>query len=354
MKPSFQVPIREDIRKDFLRQALACSALGSPFTSRVCALLAERLTDESAFGSRILNWPGRSERDALPLRAAGGLNALSRSGLAPALTSAYPPHEVDDETLWAAIAQAIVAHDAFLTGFLDSPPQTNEVARSGTILGGALHLAAMTKMPIDLYEIGSSAGLNLGFDRYAYDLGEGRAWGSDAEGVHIEQIWSGSCPPLDAPLTINARHACDQNPLDPSADETRERLLSYVWPDQTARKARLAAALESITRSGFRVETADAADWVERHFAAPGTKGVVKLLLHTIVWQYLPPDVARRIKLAMEVAGTAATADAPVAWLRAEPDETLGTAAVKLTLWPTGETQLLGRADFHGRFTHWS
>jgi hypothetical protein len=342
------------IRKDFHRQSLACTALGSPFTGRVCALLAERLTDDTAFGHRILNWPGQPQRDVLPLRATGALNALSRSGRAATLAAAYPPHEADNETLAAAIAEGIAAHDAFLAGFLDSPPQTNEVARSGSLLGGALHLAAMTRLPVDLYEIGSSAGLNLGFDRYAYKLG-GENWGRAGEGVHIEQQWSGALPPLDAPLAIRSRHACDRNPLDPSSEETRERLMAYCWPDQMARKQRLEAALESAARSGFRVENADAADWVERHFARPGTPGGVRLLMHSIVWQYLPAEVAARIAAAMEKAGTAATPDAPVAWLRVEPESNQApTAAVKLTLWPTGETRTLGQADFHGRFTRWN
>ncbi|MFZ3032586.1 MAG: DUF2332 family protein [Parvibaculum sp.] len=211
-----------DVREAFFGQGKACDALGSPFTGRVCALLGQRLDEDSAFGARILNWSGSLKGDALALRVAGGLNALARSGNCPTLTAAYPPHDVDDETLWIAIRSAIASHDAFLTRFLDSPPQTNEVARSGSILGGALRLAAMTGLPVDLCEIGSSAGLNLGFDRYHYDLGVGQ-WGSTDEGVEIARKWDGALPPLDAALVIRSRQDCDQNPLDPSSDETQSR-----------------------------------------------------------------------------------------------------------------------------------
>ncbi|MEQ8949629.1 DUF2332 family protein, partial [Parvibaculum sp.] len=68
------------IRKDFARQAIACEFLGSRFTSRVCWLLGERLTDGSRFGARVLGWEGRPDSDALPLRAAGGFHALKRKG----------------------------------------------------------------------------------------------------------------------------------------------------------------------------------------------------------------------------------------------------------------------------------
>ena len=82
------------------------------------------------------------------------------------------------------IVAAIEQEDAFLAAYLDGPPQTNEVARSNAILGGCLFIAGKTGTPLELFEIGSSAGLNLSFDRYGYDsrpwpLGLSRRAGSD-------------------------------------------------------------------------------------------------------------------------------------------------------------------------------
>lgn len=343
--------LKDHVLQCFEHQALGCEMLGSPFTSRVCTLLGSRLTPVSRFGARIADWPVSARSDVLALRATGALNALAQSGAVAPLTAAYPPHEADDEALWAGILAAIAAHDGFLHDYLDSPPQTNEVSRSGSILGGALHVAAQTRLPVDLYEIGSSAGLNLGFDHYNYDFGAAR-WGTSAAGVHIVQDWQGPLPPLDASLVIRHRRGCDQNPLDPSTDETRKRLMSYVWPDQAARIARLEVAIASTARSGIRVEKADAADWVEAHFTRP-EEGVVKLLFHSIVWGYMPDTVQHRIKQAIEKVARLATSSAPVAWLRIEPDGNNPYAAVTLTLHPTGETRVIGHADFHGRFTHW-
>ncbi|MBX3490674.1 DUF2332 family protein [Parvibaculum sp.] len=337
----------------FRRQALACRHLGSPFTGRVCEALADGLTTETAFGARILGWAGHTVNDALALRAAGALNALARSGGCAALAAAYPPHEADDERLRDAIAAAMAGHDDFLTCFLDSAPQTNEAGRSNALLGGALHVAAATGLPLALHEIGSSAGLNLVFDRYAYELGAAR-WGAPDAAVTIAAEWTGGLPPLDAPLRVVSRAGCDINPLDPARD--RERLLAYIWPDQTARLARIATALDEAARTGSAVEKADAAEWVERHFGPAGRNGIVRVLMHTIVWQYLPAATRARIEAAMAAAGARATEDAPIAWLRAEPDKIDKlSAAVTLTLWQGGaaETQTLGRTDFHGRWTQW-
>lgn len=347
------MPGMHTIPDAFRRQALACRHLGSPFTARVCETLADGLTTETAFGARILGWAGHPVNDALALRAAGALNALARSGGCAELAATYPPHEADDESLRNAVAAAIAGHDDFLTRFLDSAPQTNEVARSNALLGGALHIAAATDMPLALHEIGSSAGLNLVFDRYAYELGTA-TWRAPDAAVKIAAEWAGVLPPLDAPLRVVARAGCDINPLDPARD--RDRLLAYIWPDQAARLARIAAALDEAARTGAAVEKADAGEWVERHFGRGGESGIVRVLMHTIVWQYLPAETQARIEAAMTAAGAAATKDAPVAWLRAEPDKIDKlSAAVTLTLWRGGdaETRMLGRTDFHGRWSKW-
>src|SRR5262245_22351343 len=121
--------------------------LGSPFTALVCRLLAQRLGTGSAFAERIASWVGDPRDDVLPLRAAAARHAVARSGRCPPLSTAYPPHPTDPDRVWMGIAAAIAQEDAFLAGYLDSPPQTNEVARSNAILGGCLFIAGATGLP---------------------------------------------------------------------------------------------------------------------------------------------------------------------------------------------------------------
>ena len=147
-------------------------------------LIGRALDVLSLFARRIGAWKGNPKDEALSLRAAGGLHAVARSGRCPALSSVYPPHAADADAVWEGIAAAIIQEDNFLTAYLDGPPQTNEVARSNAILGGCLFIAGKTERPLELFEIGSSAGLNLSFDCYGYDLGLGR-WGSVDAPVRI-------------------------------------------------------------------------------------------------------------------------------------------------------------------------
>jgi len=346
------MPLPSHIAENFNRQADACIMLGSPFTALLCRLIADRLETNSLFARRIGDWKGNPKDDALPLRAVGGLHALARSGRCPRLTAVYPPHAADPDAMWAGVAAAIEQEDIFLSAYLNGPPQTNEVARSNAILGGCLVIAEKTKMPLELLEIGSSAGLNLAFDRYRYDLGGGR-WGAADAPVLIVSRWEGDAPSLTTPLTIAARAGCDAKPIDPKSQSDRDRLLSYIWPDQFERLARIEAALALAAKSDVSVERADAAEWLEKRLTLPATTGRTRVIFHSAVWHYLTPGTKDRLKTMIRTAGASATADAPIAWLSVEPDRTDGSAAIRATIWPNGTTHHLGRSDHHGRWARW-
>ena len=335
-------------RDSFLRQAEACRSMGSPFTATVCEVLADTLTHKTKFGSRILDWPNDPIDDALPLRAAGALNWLARQGLEPELSAQYPPHARGATAdLATAIIEAIRRHDDQLAAFLDSAPQTNEIGRSAVILSGALEITRQSNLPLATYEIGASAGLNLIFDQYRYSLGNS-LWGLPDASIHLAPEWQGSELPT-ANLQIGGRSACDLNPIDIESAADRERMLAYIWPDQTHRLVRTERAFALAASLPWRVEKADADDWVEQHFQTP-EPGTVKTLIHTVVWQYLPLEIRTRIEKQMTQTGQQATPDAPIAWLRLEPDGNAPGGAIILTLWPGGEPRTIGRADFHGRW----
>lgn len=338
------------IRTHFDLQAIGSEQTGSPFVAALCRLLDTATT----FGRTIFSWPGNPRDDAMSLRVVGALHALVRSGQEPALAAAYPPAPFDPDRLWAAIAPAIARHDAALTAFLDSAPQTNEVARSGLILGAALHVAQQTNLPLEIFEIGSSAGLNLAFDEYRYDLGNGLTWGASDASVTIHCEWSGTLPPLDAPLSVVARAGCDRRPLNPANPADAERLMAYIWADQPHRLERTAAALRHAAANHRAVEAVDAAEWVEAGLARPPRPGVCRTLVHTIVWQYMPQATRDRIDAAIARAGAMATPDAPLARFAMEPDETDGSARLTLTVWPGGEPVILGRGHYHGRWAQWA
>jgi len=345
--------MRDDaIRDHFRNQADACERLGSPFTGMVCRLSADMLERDTLVGDAVLGWPGDARDEALALRYCGALNVLVLTGAAPALAEAYPPHPPDADRLRTAIAATLLSHANFIVEALASPPQTNEVARSGMLFPGFLAVARATGLPLAIYEIGASAGLNLMFDRFHYRYGDTN-WGDPVSPVQLAPELRGPVPPLDGRLVIASRTGSDIAPVDLGEADARLRLRSYVWPDQTLRRQRIDAAIELARTSGIVVEQADARSFVRRHLAA-AQPSVTRTLFHSIMWQYMPSDTRSAIEIELNGIGAKARADAPLAWLRMEPlDTSASFATLLLTLWPGGETRHLARCDYHGRWIEW-
>jgi len=341
-------------------QAVACAQFGSPFSAAVARAVAADIASGGVFASLGEPWAGRDVRglfaDATPLRFLGGLHFLVLSGDAPELAGEYPPSraEPDPGRLAELLVRTALEQHGALARFLTSPPQTNEVNRSVCLLGGFLTVARRAGLPLRCLEIGASAGLNLNWDRYRYDLGDLGAWGDRDSPVRLTTDWSGAPPPFDLAATVVERRGCDQNPIDVTCPEQALRLKAYVWPDQAERMARLDNAIALARLHPPRVEAADAAAWVLAH--ARGEPGTATVLYHSVVWSYLPPETQTAVAGAIVAAGESATSAAPVAWLAMEPNpaDLSAPMELKLNFWPGGDQTLLARVHPHGAKVSWA
>jgi hypothetical protein len=256
--------------------------------------------------------------------------------------------------LWPAARDWLAASLPAAQAFIQSPPQTNEVRRAIALLPGFLHLAARFPGPMHLLELGASAGLNLNWDRFGYRTSGWERPGSSP--VLIDTAWTGPPPEhLDAALDIGSRAACDQNPIDVSDPEAALRLISYVWPDQPERLARIQAAIALAVEAGVSVEKADAADWLAAKLAARPEAGLT-VIYHSVFLQYPPAEVRRALLDSLETAGAEATAARPLAWLCFEPaaffkgPEQTGSPndfITRLKVWPGAQTRRFLRSDGH-------
>jgi hypothetical protein len=340
--------------KNLLFQSRACRAMGSELN----AAILERAADDWRNGGPVrdlmtpwadLDMQGQFDA-AGPLRLIGGLHELALAGADPALSAAYDA--LDADAVWAAARPAMIRHVARLAAFMTHEPQTNEVRRSICLLGGFLEIAKATGLPLRCFEIAASAGLNLSWDRYRYQVGEA-AWGDPAAGVVMDTDWTGPSPSVDARVQVIERAACDRRPTDLADPDQRRRLLSYIWADQTERLARARAAIEVAVAHGVKIEAADAVDWTRAKVAPQA--GAATVLYHSVFWQYMP--AASQTALAELIAdiGARATPDAPFAWLRMEPNpENMMGMQVRLTLWPGGAERVLAEVHPHGAWVRWA
>ncbi len=322
-------------------QAEACGDIGSPMYEALLTFAADDFAAGGPVAAVCADWTDDPGPAVLALRLLGTVHRFALAGEAPELARFYPsvagadvvPFEPD--VAWAAFRDVLVTRRDDVRAGLVSPPQTNEVGRSALLIGGLLALRSRVDLPVRLVEIGASAGLNLRPDLVRIDLGDDRGIGPVDSPVTLRQPWEGELPPLDRPVEVVERIGTDLDPVDVTSGDGRLRLLSYVWPDQVERFERL--------RGAFAL--ADAVPVPVRRESAPATvagldpvPGVVTVVWHSVMTQYLPADVRAALEDAFHALGARATADAPVARLSFEATPRTAPPGVEFALtlrrWP--------------------
>lgn len=167
--------------------------------------------------------------------------------------------------------------------------QTNEPARCATLLPAL----ALLPPPVALLEVGASAGLTLLPDRYSYDYNGRRLAGTDAAAPVLTCETSGPVPlPAGVP-EVSWRAGLDLNPLDVTSDADVRWLRCLLWPGETGREERLAAAVETARRDPPPVYRGDLLTDVPR-LAAQAPPGATLVVYHSAVLAYLSrPQRAR-------------------------------------------------------------
>lgn len=295
--------------------------------------------------------------DALVLRFLAAVHELVLDGSAPELAPHYPSvGGTPGDGIGGALVRTVENHRERVVERTAAPIQTNEVGRSAALLGGYLALAADGR-PLRVLEVGASAGLNLRFDQFRYEAGAA-AFGPVASEVRFVEPWTGCPPRLDTAIEVVERRGCDTRPLDPGSARDQMRLRACVWPDQPERRRRLDGALAIAARVPAPLDRADATTWIAAQLAT-SVPGVTTVVVHSIVAQYLTAERRRGLENTIAEAGTRATADAPVAWLRMEP-ASAEEAEVRLTRWPAPSSgsastvaEVRAHSGFHGPPVRW-
>jgi hypothetical protein len=305
----------------------------------------------------LAGYEDRSFGEAIALRLLAAVHGLVLSGEAPELAAFYPSTggTWDPVLGWEAFEQVLQSRLGEVRSLLTQPPQTNEVGRSASLYGGLLHLVEAVPLPVRLFEIGASGGLNLRADCYRYVAG-GTSYGPEDSPVVFDPAWSGQVPAVE--LRIAERVGCDIAPVNPLSSEGALTLTSYVWPDMPERLARLRGALEIARRVPADVRPEDAVSFLN---GLELSQGHVTVVWHSIMWQYLRRADRAAVEARLEELGAQATESTPLAHLRLEPHHVISHEhgaegweyRVDLQIWPTGERRVLGRAAPHGQELVW-
>lgn len=329
------------------QQAETCARLGSPYTARVLRLVADHLRPGHAVADRLLGWPSdRLSTDALALRLAAALHYLVLTREAAILARFYTRDDIDDGQLWRSLDAVLRLNANSILPALNHAAPTNDVARSAVFIAAGHWLSAAFSLPLVLSELGSCAGLNLLWDRYALQIGQ-QCYGPDDAPITLVPDWYGPLPPVASPV-IRARAGVDRCPLDPMTDFNR--LQSHIWPDQPdrleiqAKALGLAADLRPSIHAGCPVA------WLGERLARPQPQAC-HMIYHSLLWPHLTEGQQRDIIDTM--ARARLQPNEPLAHVAFEEDDEGPGARVTLTLWPQGAEIALGRADIHGMWVDW-
>lgn len=228
--------------------------------------------------------------------------------------------------------------------------QTNEVARCALLLPAFEWIARRVGQPFALVEVGSSAGLNLNWDRYAYAYGEGVMCGDMESPVRLTCELRGERKPV-LPETlprIFSRVGIDLNPNDVFDDDAMLWLRALVWPEQLDRAERLQRAIELARQFPPRVLQGDALT-LTPHVLREIPSDVPSVLFHSFVLNQIPVAARKAYAVLLrEQSRGRMVFDVAI-----EPD--VWPARLTLTTWRDDreKQETLAICDHHGRWLEW-
>lgn len=167
---------------------------------------------------------------------------------------------------------------------------TNEVGRSALLHAGFRAVATESGEPLNLIEIGPSAGLNLIWDRYGVRYRRGdEAFYSEPRDLPLMidcELKGNALPPLGTAPNIASRVGLELNPVDLSQADERDWLKALVWPDQVERFARLEKALEIYAREKPEIRAGNALDLLPEAIAGIREDQPVCIYHTMVIYQF--------------------------------------------------------------------
>ena len=258
-----------------------------------------------------------------------------------------------DETTYPTFKRFCRANDSEIRELVSTRRvQTNAVRRSACLLPAFEYVSrAVDRAPLGLVEIGSSAGLNLLWDRYGYRYGE-QTVGDTSSSVEIECELRGEVePPLpDEAVPIGSRRGVDLHPLDVTDDEDRRWLDALIWPEHEKRRANVRHAAEIAAEQPPTIHEGDVLEVLEEVVDEIPADQPVCLYNSYVLYQLSDSQRATLYDLVSEI-GT----QRDIYWLSCEWTMDIASPVITLYRYEDGvhSAELLARFHGHGEWLDW-
>jgi hypothetical protein len=228
--------------------------------------------------------------------------------------------------------------------------QTNEVRRCGCLLPAfGLVARAAGERALALVEIGTSAGLNLLWDRYGYDYGAGRRVGDPRSPVQIACAARGPLAPAlpSAPPRVGWRVGLDLAPVDVRDADAARWLQALVWPEHEQRAELLQHAVAVVRAEPPLLRAGDGLDLLPGVLAEAPAEAALCVYHTWMLNQVAPTGHERLAAILGEWAGRRELFHIGIEQDGDGPYPTLSLAA------GGGPARTLARCHSHGEWIEW-
>jgi hypothetical protein len=231
--------------------------------------------------------------------------------------------------------------------------QTNVVERCSSLLPAFGSVAERAgEFPMSLIEVGTSAGLNLFWDKYSYNYGNGLTSGNPDAPVRLQSQLKGNLIPQvpKAFPEIVSRVGLDLNTIDVNDDNAVGWLRALVWPEHKKRVENLYGAIQVVRQNPPDMIEGDALQTLPDALAHTPQDSTI-CLFHSHTLNQFTPDARQEFyELIAE-----ASNQRDIYVISIEGVSGSGSA-LELRVFRQGELSdrtHIGNCDAHGRWLEW-
>lgn len=182
--------------------------------------------------------------------------------------------------------------------------QTNEVRRCAYLYPVFCTIYEKAKKPLALVEIGTSAGLQLLWDKYSYSYGQNDIYGNKDSKLHITAEIKGENTPIfhTTPPPVSTRVGLDLNTIDLNDEDERLWLKSLIWTEHSERLFMFEEAACYIKGGLVRLVDGDGISLLSKHVENIPNDSVI-CIFHTHVANQMPLEMKKHLLQTVESIG---------------------------------------------------
>ncbi|MBY6038032.1 DUF2332 domain-containing protein [Fictibacillus nanhaiensis] len=226
--------------------------------------------------------------------------------------------------------------------------QTNEVRRCGYLYPCFSYIYSRIHKPLALIEIGTSAGLQLFWDRYRYSYNTGKLYGNHLSDVLIKSEIKGMDEPylLTESPPVSHRFGLDLHINDVTDPEDAGWLNALIWPEHHERRELFQNAARYVNKEEVTFIEGDGVSLFPQIIDQISKDSMI-CVFHTHVANQIPEDIKHQLQENIKKIG-----------------QTRDIAHIYNNIWDkelhidsfmegAEQTQIVGETDGHGRWFQW-